>query len=351
MNLVDLLPEICPWLRNGGEESDIVVASRIRLARNLVGFPFPVRATESDRRSVWETVQRAAREIFPENEYLTADIPTLSSLEREYIQERQLISQKIVESEQFHAILINRQEQFCVVVNDDDHIKIHVTESGLCPQKIWGQLDKIDNQFNGKLDYVFHEKYGFLTSRATHAGTGMKITMLLHLPGLVATNEIDKVVRSMMKKNLTVRGLYGEQSLGDLFIVGNRVTLGKSEEELVARMIDLIPQIVGYERQARQFLLTNRREMIFDRCSRAVGVLQTARTISLVETLRHLSSLRLGVHMGLLGGLLGKPDMTVINSLLLYTQPAHLQKMQGEELSQADQDVARATYIRQHINQ
>jgi protein arginine kinase len=171
---------------------------------------------------------------------------------------------------------------------------------------------------------------------------------MLHLPALVITNEMEKVGRSLQKANLTVRGLYGEGSkiLGDLYQISNRITLGKSEEELIIKMTDLIPQIVAYERQARDFLIKDRREMILDRCSRALGVLRTARTIGNVETIHHLSSLRLGIHTGLLEDI----AITTVNSLLLYTQPAHLQKMQGSPLSQVDEEVARATYIRQAID-
>ena len=345
MNLDDLLPQICPWLRSEGEEGDIVISSRIRLARNLAGFPFPVRATEQDRRLVQDTIYKAAEELFPKNEFHFSDIPSLSTLDREFLLERQLISRDIVDSENSHAVLIDRQEDFCVMVNDEDQIRIHTTGGGLVPQTVWKQIDQTDTQFGSKLDYVFHEKYGFLTSRATNVGTGMKISVLVHLPALVSTNEIDKVFRSLLKKNLAVRNLFGEQALGDLFLISNRVTLGKSEEELIARMVDLIPQIAGYERQARNFLLKNSRANILDRCSRAVGVLQTARTISNTETMRHLSSLRLGIHLGLLEG----PDIAMVNLLLLHTQPAHVQKIQGSELSQTDLDIARATYIRQRL--
>ena len=171
--------------------------------------------------------------------------------------------------------------------------------------------------------------------------------MMLHLPALIVINEMDKVLRSLQKANLTVRGLYGEgsQILGDLYQISNRITLGKSEAEMIVKMTDLIPQIVAYEQQAREFLLKDRREIILDRCSRALGVLRTARTIGSVETIHHLSSLRLGIHTGLLEGI----DISTVNSLLLHTQPAHLQKMQGADSSQADQDIVRASYIRQTI--
>jgi len=350
MNLDDLFSQMCPWLLGNGEESDIVISCRIRLARNLVGFPFPARATEQDRRLVRDAVRQAAAELFAEGtlfegDYYFVNVQTLPPLDREYLLERQLISRELVQTERTHAAIIDKQERFCVMVNEEDHLRIHATASGLVPQKVWEQIDKIDDQLGGKLDYVFHEKYGFLTSCVTNAGTGMRISMMLHLPALIVINEMDKVLRSLQKANLTVRGLYGEgsQILGDLYQISNRVTLGKSEAEMIVKMTDLIPQIVAYERQARDFLLKDRREIILDRCSRALGALRTARTIDSVETIQHLSSLRLGIHTGLLEGI----DIATINSLLLHMQPAHLQKMQGADTSQADQDIVRASYIRQ----
>ena len=344
MNLDELLAQICPWLSGDGEENDIVISCRIRLARNLIGFPFPIRATEQDRRLVRDVVQWAAAELFSPNDYFFADIQTLSPLDREYLLERQLISRELVGTERVHAALIDRKERFCVMINEEDHLRIHATGSGLVPQKVWEQIDQIDDKLSSKLDYVFHEKYGFLTSCVTNVGTGLRISMMLHLPALIVTNEIDKVFRSLQKANLAVRGLYGEgsQPLGDLFQISNRITLGISEKELIVKMTDLIPQIVAYERQARDFLINNRRALILDRCSRAVGVLRTARTISSVETMLHLSSLRLGIHTGLLEGL----KIATINSLLLHTQPAHLRKIHGESSLQEDLDVVRATYLR-----
>ena len=345
MNLDELLAQTCPWLLGDGEENDIVISSRIRLARNFIGFPFPIRATEHDRHLVQDVVRQAAAKLFSPDEYYFIDIQSLSPLEREYLLERQLISRELVETERMHAVLIDRQERFCVMINEEDHLRIHSTKSGLVPRKVWEQLDQVDNQLGSKLDYAFHEKYGFLTSCVTNVGTGMRISMMLHLPALIATSEIDKVFRSLQKANLAVRGLYGEgsQPLGDLFQISNRITLGKSEEEFIVKMTDLIPQIVSYERQARDFLIKNRREMMLDRCNRAVGILRTARTISSVETMLHLSSLRLGINMGLLEDF----DIATINSLLLLTQPAHLQKIQGEP--QVDQDVVRADYLRQTL--
>lgn len=344
MNLDDMLSQTCPWLLGEGEESDIVISSRIRLARNLVGYPFPIRMTEQDRRLVQSSVQKASAGLFPEDHYCFIDIRTLSPLDREFLFERQLISRELVETALTHAVLIDRYERFCVMINEEDHIRIHATGGGFTPQKVWEQINQIDNQLGSKLDYVFHERYGFLTASATNAGTGMRIYLVLHLPALAVINEMDKVVRALQKSNLTVRGVRGAgtQVLGDFYQISNRVTMGQSEEELVTKMTDLIPQIVAYERQARHFLIKNRREILFDRCSRAVGVLRTAQTISGLETMNLLSSIRLGIHTGLLEGF----DISTVNSLLLHTQPAHLQKMHSSSLL-SELDVVRAAYIRQ----
>ena len=347
MKLDDLLSQTCPWLLGNGEENDIVISCRIRLARNLVGFPFPIRASEQDRRLVCDAVRQAVAELFPKNGYYFADISALPQLERDYLQERQLISRELAEAEKTYAAVIDRKERFCIVINEEDHLRVHAMGSGGSPQNVWKQLDQVDNQLGSKLNYVFHEKYGFLTSRVTNTGTGMRVSMMVHLPALVITKEIDKVLRSLQKAQLVVRGLYGEglQAHGDFYQICNQITLGKSEEELMVKMTDLIPQITAYERKVRDVLLRDRREILLDRCSRAVGVLRTARTISTMETIHHLSSLRLGIHSGLLEGL----SIALINELLLHTQPAHLQKMQGGHLSQDDQDVVRAAYLRQRI--
>jgi protein arginine kinase len=348
MKLDDLLSQTCPWLLGEGEESDIVISSRIRLARNLVGYPFPIRASEQDRRLVQDTVKNAVAELFPKNDCYFTAIQTLSPLDKEYLFERQLISRELVETERTHAAVIDRQERFCVVINEEDHVRIHAASGGFAPQKVWEQVDHIDNQLGSKLDYVFHEKYGFLTTSATNAGTGMRIYMVLHLPALAITHEMDKVGRALQKNNLTVRGLRGSgmQTLGDFYQISNQVTMGKSEEELLNKMFNLIPQIAAYERQARNFLIKDRREIILDRCSRAAGVLRTAQTISELETMKHLSSLRLGIHTGLLDSF----SITTVNTLLLHTQPAHLEKMHGVS-SPTEQDVVRATYVRQMLDQ
>ena len=341
--------QITPWLRNDdcheGKDCDIVIACRIRLARNLAGFPFPVRASEQDRRLLHHTVRSAVQDDIADCCFI--DLQTLAQLDRDFLQERQLISPELAASEQMYAACINQQERFSITFNDEDHVRIYAATNGLALKELWELPNQLDEQLGNKLDYVFHEKYGFLTSCITNVGTGLKTEAMLHLPALAATGEMNRVFRSLQKANLLIRGQHGEDSqvFGDFYLISNRISLGKSEEELIAKMEDLVPQIVHGERQARDFLLNNRREIVFDQCSRALGVLRTARTISNAETMQHLSSIRFGIHTGLLENI----GIEMVNALQLYTQPAHIQKMQGGTMTLVEQDIARAEYIRQRL--
>jgi protein arginine kinase len=347
MKIDGMLSQLSEWLLGDGPENDIVISTRIRLARNLSGFPFITRATEQDRRSIRDVVQNAALEIFKKDSFYFVDFELLDSLDRAYLWERQLVSRELVETEGARAVLIERNEQFCIMVNEEDHLRIHGMTSGFDPEKIWSRLNEVDDKLESKLQYVFHRKYGYLTACPTNVGTGMRVSVMLHLPALVVSKEIDKVFRSLQKVNLAVRGIYGEgsQPVGDFYQISNQATLGRTEIELIEKVGNIVPQIVAYERQAREFLLKERHEIILDRCSRAMGLLKTARTISSIETMHHLSSLRLGINMGLLD----EPDIPVVNNLFLNTQPAHLQKHNNRELSQSERDIARAKYLRNKL--
>ncbi len=343
----DLLSQLGPWLQGKGPDNDIVISSRIRLARNLSGFPFLTRATELDRRSIRDSVRDAAPRMFGKKSYYFVDMEEIDHIDREFLLERQLISKDLAETEGPRAAVIDREEKFCVMVNEEDHLRIHGMVSGFDLGKVWERINDVDDKLESRLHYAFHDKYGYLTACPTNVGTGLRVSVMLHLPALLVSKEIDKVFRSLQKVNLAVRGLYGEgsQSYGDFYQISNQVTLGNTEAELIEKVSDIIPQIVEYERQARQFLMEKRREIVEDRCSRAMGVLKTARTIGSVETLHHLSSVRLGVNLDLLDGI----EMATINMLMLNTQPAHLQKLHGGPLSQAERDIARAKYLREKL--
>ncbi|MDR1923713.1 MAG: protein arginine kinase [Planctomycetaceae bacterium] len=342
-----MLSRLSRWLRGDGMESDIVVSSRIRLARNLAGYPFMTRATESDRRGIRDIVFRSAEECFGKSRFYFVELESVLPLDRQYLLERQLISRELIESSGIRAALIEKEEAFCIMINEEDHLRIHATSSGFEPEKIWELVNEIDDKLSEYLPYSFHHELGYLSACPTNVGTGLRVSVMLHLPALAATKEIDKVFRSLQKVNLAIRGLYGENSqpVGDLYQISNQITLGKTELELIATLQNFVPQILSYERQSRDFLLKEQREVLLDRCSRAVGLLKTARTIGSVETLHHLSSLRLGINMGII------TDISIkdVNRLFLNSQPAHLQKMLGKELNQNERDINRAKYLRENL--
>jgi len=337
------------WLYGEGPENDIVISSRIRLARNITGFPFLVRSNEQNRTQVRETLRKIMPSLFPGKDAGFVDLQKIPPIDRLFLLERQLISREIAETEGPRAVIIDQSERFSIMVNEEDHLRIQSVTSGLDLQKVWALMDDLDDRLESRVNFAFHEKWGYLTACPTNVGTGMRVSVMLHLPALVITKEIEKVFRSLQKVNLAVRGMYGEgsQALGDFFQISNQITLGKTEVELIQKVSDIIPQIISYERQAREFLRKEKLDMILDRSSRAVGVLSTARTISSEEAMDHLSNIRLGVNMGLLE----TPNIPTVNDLLLHIQPAHLQKLVGAPLNANDRDLARAQYLRKRLTE
>lgn len=347
MKIDNMLSQTGQWLRGEGPECDIVISSRVRLARNLTGYPFITRAGEADRQRIVEEVRTAAPELFGADSIYYVDMEAVDPLDRRYLLERQLVSVELVESEGPRGVVIDKNEQFSVMVCEEDHLRMQSMTSGLDLQTVWDRIDTVDDSIESRLDFAFSEKFGYLTACPTNVGTGVRVSVMLHLPGLVISKEIEKVFRSLQKVNLAVRGIYGEgsQALGDFYQISNQVTLGQSEQSLLDRVGEIIPQIITYERQAREYLLNERRDSLLDQCSRALGLLSTARTISTEEAMHHLSSVRLGVNMNILES----PDIRTVNDLLLHIQPAHLQKLGGSELTASQRDTARAEYLRKRL--
>jgi len=244
------------------------------------------------------------------------------------------------------AVVFNPDLGFSVMVNEEDHLRIQVMRSGLDLQTAWKKVDRIDDMLEEVLLYAYHPRYGYLTACPTNVGTGLRVSVMLHLPALVITEQMDRVFRSMQRIN--VRGLYGEgsQYTGDFYQVSNQVTLGYSEQDLLTLIgADVAPRIIEYERKARAALLENNRDDLHDEVSRAMGILNTARKISSEETMHHLSKIRLGISLGLIDEL----DVNVINRLFLQSQPAHLQKLQGRALSTAERQARRASFLQHHL--
>jgi len=335
------------WLQGSGPENDIVISSRIRLARNVSGYPFISKATEQDRHRVEETVYRAVKNVHENDELFEVDLESLSPIERQFLVERQLISREIAENAGPRAVYIANDESYSIMVNEEDHLRMQAVTSGLNLNKVWERINSLDDHLEAYIPYAFSEELGYLTACPTNVGTGMRVSVMLHLPAVSISQEIDKVFRGLQKLNLAVRGIYGEgsQALGEFYQISNQVTLGRSETELIQQVQEIVERIVQYERKAREAILKTDEELLLDKASRALGVLQTARSMTSDEAMLLLSTLRLAVNLKLLE----KPDIPLINDLLLHIQPAHLQQITGTELSPTERDLARASYIRKHL--
>jgi protein arginine kinase len=349
MNMDSLFHNCGEWLRGTGPEADIVISSRIRLARNLAGFHFSNRATTYQKAEI-ETLLRdriAKLDLEPKLDYL--NVPNLSTLDRQLLVERQLISRELSSSDGPRGVAIAPQETVSLMVNEEDHLRLQVMRSGYALDETWEEIDRIDDKLESRVNYAFHEEFGYLTACPTNVGTGMRASVMLHLPALVWSKQIEKVFRALQKINLAVRGLYGEGSRasGDFYQISNQVTLGKAETTILREIREVIPQIISYERQERAKLLRESRQGVQDRISRAFGTLGNATMMTSEETMDLLSAVRLGVNLGLLEDV----AISTVNELFINTQPAHLQKKVGSELDGEERNAARARYLRSRLRE
>jgi protein arginine kinase len=270
-------------------------------------------------------------------------------LDRQFLVERQLISRELAAAEGPRGVALGPQETVSLMVNEEDHLRLQVMRSGFTLEEAWHDIDKVDDLLEQRVNYAFSDEFGYLTACPTNVGTGMRSSVMLHLPALVLTKQIEKVFRALQKINLAVRGLYGEGSRasGDFYQISNQVTLGKSESAILGEIREVIPQIITYERQARKTLLSESRQALHDKISRAFGTLRSATMMTSEETMDLLSSVRLGINLGLLEEI----SIPTVNELFIHTQPAHLQKLMGSSLDGEERNSARARYLRTRLRE
>src|SRR5277367_204062 len=346
MKLTDLTHHAGEWLRGSGPMSEIVISSRIRLARNVAGFPFLTRCSKSARKSLEEKIRDTILESgFSSSKTFYVDLESAPDIDRQLLVERHLISKPHKDAEGARGVAVGENETLSIMVNEEDHLRIQVLRSGLQLEEAWEQINAVDDQLESTLDFAFNPRFGYMTACPTNVGTGIRVSVMLHLPALKLTGEIEKVFRAAKDMHLAVRGLYGEgtEATGDFYQISNQTTLGKSEDEIISdfRLV-VIPKIIDYEHHSRKLLLNDRTTALDDKVLRAVGVLRSARLMATDETLLLLSHLRMGVHMGRVKDI----DLRTINELFLLTQPAHLQKIQGRKLEGDVRRAVRADYIR-----
>ena len=350
MKLSDLTNHAGEWLRGSGPMSEIVISSRIRLARNVSGYPFLSRCTRHHRHALEAKIRQTILAALPPDT-LYVDLEAAPDVDRQLLVERHLISRPHAAAEGSRGVAVAENESVSIMVNEEDHLRLQVLRSGLQLEEAWEQINKIDDALEGKLDFAFHPRFGYLTACPTNVGTGIRVSVMLHLPALKLTGEIEKVFRAAKDMKLAVRGLYGEgtEATGDFYQISNQTTLGKTEDDVIAEFKqEVIPRIIDYERAARKTLIHDRTVQLDDKVCRALGVLRTARLIASDETLLLLSHLRMGINLARPG--VKDLDIRTINELFLLTQPAHLQKIQGKKLEGDLRRAARADYIRSRLN-
>lgn len=335
------------WLRGTGPDSDIVVSSRIRLARNLAKFPFASRADEATQAEIETLLRNRVAELPIRTNLNYFCVESLESIDRQFLVERQLISRELSDSNGSRGVCISDEENVSLMINEEDHLRIQVLHSGFALDECWQEIDRLDDLLEEEVTYAFSEQLGYLTACPTNCGTGIRVSVMLHLPALMLSKEIQKVFQALQKISLAVRGLYGEgsQAMGDFYQISNQTTLGKSEKQLIADLQDVVPNIINYERRVRDALVKDNREGLHDKISRDYGILRSAQTISSQETMDLLSSVRLGVNLGLIDEL----EIPTVNELFIHTQPAHLQKLQNVPLESAERNVARARFLRKRL--
>lgn len=373
MKLTDISNDINEWFSGSGPQADIVVSSRIRLARNIAGYKFLSHCSNTEKAEILEKLKNVlmSLELGDKASYICVDkAPTLS---RHFLVERHLISRHHAFGKGPRGVVMVQREFFTAMINEEDHLRLQVLKAGCQLSQCAEQINKIDDMIEEKIDFAFSPKYGYLTACPTNLGTGIRISVMLHLPALKMTGQIEKFFNAARAMSLAVRGLFGEgtEASSDLYQISNQVTLGIAESDIIAKFENtIITEIVEYENAARKQLLSRQSNILDDKISRAMALLQNAHLISSQEALFLLSHLRLGINMHkymgastpaieklytLCGsGLSDKAtplSIATINRLFMLTLPAHLQMNYGKTLDPTHRDALRAQIIRSALNQ
>ena len=333
--------------RRKGPHDRIVMSSRVRLARNIKEAAFPGWAKKPERVRVLELIRPAITSLPDMKDAFSETMDNLTTLDKQILVERHLISREHAAKSGGSGLVLNRDETLCVMINEEDHLRMQALRPGLQLRQAWTAIDAADTFLEKKLDYAFNPELGYLTACPTNIGTGIRVSAMLHLPGLVLAEQINPIIQSVNKLGLAVRGLYGEgtEALGNVFQVSNQMTLGESEGAIVERLEKVLAQIIEHEENARATLLEKKPKIVFNHIGRAYGILANAHSISSKETMNLLSLMRLGVDLGLFPGV----DRSLVDELFILTQPAHLQKQHSEKLSAEERDLLRADMVRERL--
>jgi len=373
MKLTEISHNINEWFNGSGPLADIVISSRIRLARNIAGHKFLSRCSAAEKLQILNKLRDVLKSLEFGDQITYISVDKAPALDKHFLVERHLISRHHAFAKGPRGVVFARREFFTAMINEEDHLRMQVLKGGCQLSQCAEQINRIDDMVEEKIDYAFSPRYGYLTACPTNLGTGIRVSVMLHLPALKMTGQIEKFLRATRDMGLAVRGLFGEgsEAAGDFYQLSNQVTLGISEADIVAQFEkSIIPEIVEYENAARNQLLSKQSDVLDDKISRAMALLRNAHLISSQEALFLLSHLRMGINMHTHMGVstpaierlckLGAEDapakqdkisISTINRLFMLTQPAHLQLNHGKNLDPEQRDILRAKIIRSALHQ
>lgn len=347
MDLHTFLISPAETARRHGPHDRIVMSSRVRLARNIKDGAFPGWAKKPERVRVLELIRPAVESLPELAEAFSQTMDNLTALDKQILVERHLISREHAAKSAGSGVILNQDETFCVMINEEDHLRMQALRPGLQLRQAWTALDRLDSELEKKLPYAFNNELGYLTACPTNLGTAIRVSAMLHLPGLVLAEQINPIIQSVNKLGLAVRGLYGEgtEALGNVFQVSNQMTLGEAESTIVERLEKVLAQIIEHEENARATLLEKKAKTVYNHIGRAYGILANAHSISSKETMNLLSLMRLGVELEQFPTV----ERSLVDELFILTQPGHLQKQHAEKLSTEERDLLRADMLRDRL--
>ena len=347
MKLSTVLSTPGEWLRGDGPHHQVVISSRVRLARNVRNRAFPGWAKKAERIAILDLIRPRVEQLAEMQDSFSENLQDLSALERQVLIERHLISREHAAKGVGSAVVMNRRQTLSVMINEEDHLRMQSIRSGLQLKQAFKLVDKIDSALEEKLQFAYDPRLGYLTACPTNVGTGMRASAMLHLPGLVLSELINQVIQAVSKIGLAVRGLYGEgtEAMGNLFQISNQTTLGEKEEDIINRLSKVIETIIEKEHDARQILLQKKPNTLCDQIGRAYGVLTYAHAMASKEALNLLSIIKLGIDLGAFP----QDHRLSIDGLFIDTQPAHLQKCSQQKLNAEERDYLRAQIIRDRL--
>ena len=349
MNIDEILSSPTAAAEREGPSNKIVWSSRVRLARNITNTPFPGWAKKSVRVDAFQKIRKNVLKLKKMKGSFETEMDHLSTLEKQILVERHIISREHAAKSNGSGLVLSKDESISVMINEEDHLRMQALLPGLQIKNAWLTIDKFDSQLEKGLEFAYSKKRGYLTACPTNLGTGIRVSAMLHLPGLVLSEQINQIIQAVNKLGLAVRGLYGEgtEALGNLFQVSNQMTLGETEGDIIERLNKVLLQIVDHEENARIKLIDSKPKMLYNHIGRAYGILANAHSISSKETMNLLSLLRLGMDIQMFPG----TSQALINELIIITQPAHLQKANDGKLSAEKRDLLRSDLLRSRLKE